>query len=80
MQEGGIKERASFRENSRAKNESKLVIPEIRDGKQAPRQPNASGNAKGLRAEGSVGISVAVAWQWEVSGTAVLPEREAPGC
>ena len=47
MQKGRIKEKARFRKNRKARNESE-------DCKQAQSQPSASGNAKGLRMSGSV--------------------------
>lgn len=36
MQDGGIKERANYQKNSKARNEGKVGITEIRDCKQAP--------------------------------------------
>lgn len=54
MQKGRIKEKARFRKNRKARNESEVGITEIEDCKQAQSQPSASGNAKGLSMSGPV--------------------------
>lgn len=65
MQEGGIKERATFRKSSKARNERKVGIPDqgLQTGTTVSQMPPVNKWA-GNR---SVGIAIAVVQKWEAS-------------